>query len=72
MFINPPKNILSYSVSQYDKNSIYLMSFNVSEVPEWVLQCRNNWEKVKSQLFEKLTTELIKLERKYMYGNLKL
>ena len=29
LFIKTPKNIFSYGVSQYDKNSAYTMSFNV-------------------------------------------
>ena len=37
-FIETPKNIFSYGVSQYDKNSAYTMSFNVSEANEWVPQ----------------------------------
>ena len=32
LFINTPKDILSYGVSQYDQNSAYTMAFNVSEV----------------------------------------
>ena len=31
LFIKTPKNVFSYGVSQYDKNSAYTMSFNVSE-----------------------------------------
>ena len=31
LFIKTAKNIFSYGVSQYDKNSAYTMSFNVSE-----------------------------------------
>ena len=31
LFIKMPKNIFSYGVSQYDKNSACIMSFNVSE-----------------------------------------
>ena len=38
LFIKTPKSIFSYSVLQYDKNSDYTMSFNVSEAAEWVLQ----------------------------------
>ena len=30
LFIKTPKNIFSYGKSQYDKNSAYTMSFNVS------------------------------------------
>ena len=66
-----PKNIFSYEVSQYDKNSSYTMSFNVSEAPEWVLQYRNIWNEVVSQLFKKLATEPIKGEGKYVHGKLK-
>ena len=36
------------------------MSFNVSEVQEWVLYYRNIWNEVELQLFEKLTAEPIK------------
>ena len=38
LFIKTTKNIFSYGVSQYDKNSAYTMSFNVSEEKEWVSQ----------------------------------
>ena len=31
LLIKTPENIFSYGVSQYDKNSAYTMSFNVSE-----------------------------------------
>ena len=31
LFIKTPKNVFSYGVSQYDKNSTYTISFNVSE-----------------------------------------
>ena len=31
LFIKTPKNIFSHGVSQYNKNSAYTMSFNVSE-----------------------------------------
>ena len=34
LFIKAPKNIFSHGVSQYDKNSAYTMSFNVSEARE--------------------------------------
>ena len=56
LFIKTPKNIFSYGVSQYDKNLSNTMSFNVSEAAEWVLQYRNIWNEVESQLFEKLAT----------------
>ena len=38
LFIKTPKNALSYGASQYDKNSTYTMSFNVSEEKGWVSQ----------------------------------
>ena len=41
LFIKTPKNIFSYGVSQYDKNSAYTTSFNVSEEKEWVAQYKN-------------------------------
>ena len=34
-FIKTPKNIFSYGVSQYDKNSAYTVSFNFSEEKAW-------------------------------------
>ena len=59
----------SHGVSQSDKKSAYPMSFNVSEQKEWVVQYRNIWNEVESQLFEKLATEPIK--GKYVRGKLK-
>ena len=38
----------------------YAMSFNVSEVPEWVLHYQNIWNEVESYLLEKLGPELRK------------
>ena len=71
LFINTPKNMFSYGVSQYCKNSAYTMPFNVFEVLGWMLQNRKNWNEVKPQLFEKLTTEPIQGKRKYMHSKLK-
>ena len=71
LFIKTPKNIFRYSLSQYDKHSAYTMSFNVSEVPKWVVQYRKIWNEVESQLLEKLTTEPIKGEGKHVHGKLK-
>ena len=51
LFIKMPKNIFSYGVSQYDKNSAYTMSFNVSEEKEWMSQYKKIWNEVESQLF---------------------
>ena len=47
------------------------MSFTVSEAAEWVLQYRNIWNEVESQLFKKLVTGPIKGEGTYIHGNLK-
>ena len=41
LFIKTPMNIFSYSASQYDRNSIHTMSFNVSEVLEWVIHYKS-------------------------------
>ena len=71
LFIKMPKNIFSYGVSQYDKNSAYTMSFNVSEEKEWMSQYKKIWNEVESQLFEKMVTEPIKREDRYINGNLK-
>ena len=38
LFIKTLKNIFSYGVSQYEKNSAYTLSFNVSEEKEWTSQ----------------------------------
>ena len=53
LFIKTPKNIFSYGKSQYDKNSAYTMSFNVSEEKGWVSQYKKIWNETESQLFEK-------------------
>ena len=58
-------------MSQYDKNSAYTMSFNVSEEKEWMSQYKKIWNEVESQLFEKMVTEPIKREDRYVNGNLK-
>ena len=70
LFIKTPKKIFSYGVSQYDKNSAYTMSFNVSEEKELVSQYKKIWNEVESQLFEKLATEPIK--GRCVYGKLKM
>ena len=71
LFIKTPKKTFSYGVSQYDKNSAYTMSFNVSEAKEWVSQYKKIWNEVESQLFEKMVTEPIKREGRYVNGKLK-
>ena len=47
------------------------MSFNVSETKEWVSQYKKIWNEVESQLFEKMVTEPIKREGRYVNGKLK-
>ena len=71
-FIKTPKNIFSYGVSQYDKNSAYTMSFNVSEEKGWVSQYKKIWNEAESQLFKKMATEPIKREGRYVNGKLKM
>ena len=61
--------MFSNGVSQYDKNSAYTVSFNISEEKGWASQYKKTWNKVESQLFEKLATEPIK--GKYVHGKLK-
>ena len=46
LFIKAPKNVFSYGLSRYDKNSTYTMSFNVSEEKEWVSQ----YEKISNEV----------------------
>ena len=43
LFIKTPKNVFSYGVSQYNKNSAYAMSFNFSGEKEWVFQYKKTW-----------------------------
>ena len=64
-------DILSYGVSQYDKNSGYTMSFNVSEEKAWVAQYEKILNEVESELFEKLATGPIRGEGRYIHGELK-
>ena len=48
------------------------MSFNVSELKEWVSHYKKIWNEVEPQLFEKLSTESIKGGGKYVHGKLKM
>ena len=68
LVIKTPMDICSNGVSQYDKYSAYTMSFNVSEAKEWVSQYKKIWNEVESQLFEKMATEVIKREGRYVNG----
>ena len=47
------------------------MSFNVSEEKEWVSQYKKILNETESHLFEKLATEPIKGEGKYIHSKLK-
>ena len=69
LFIKTSKNSFSHGVSQYNKNSAYTMSFNISEEKEWASQYKKIWNEVKSQLSKRLATEPIK--GKYVHGKLK-
>ena len=47
------------------------MSFNVSEEKGWVSQYKKIWNETESQFFEKMATEPIKREGRYVNGKLK-
>ena len=49
----------------------YTMSLCVSKAKEWLSQYKKIWNEVESQLFEKMATEPIKREGRYVYGKLK-
>ena len=51
--IKTPREIFSYAMSQYDKNSNYSMSFNVSEQEAWKAQYKKIWNEAEARLFEK-------------------
>ena len=69
-FMKTTKNIFSYGVSQYGKSSGYTMPFNVFQILEWVFNYQKIWNKIQSQLREKLTTKPIKVECNYMRSKL--
>ena len=71
LFIKTRGIIFSKGVSQYDKNSICTMSLDVSEEKAWKTQYEKIWNEVESNLFEKLATEPIKREGRYVNGKLK-
>ena len=62
LLIKTIRDIFSYGVSQYDTNSVYVMSFNVSEEKAWETRYEKIWNKIGSQLFENMATEPIKRE----------
>ena len=72
LFIKTPRDIFSYDVSQHDKNSAYTMPFNVSEEKAWKAQYKKIWNDTESQLFERMLTEPIKREGRYVNGKLKM
>ena len=63
--------IVGYGLSQYNKNPASTMSLNVSEGKRWMSQYKKIWNEIESQLFEKMVTELIEREGRYVNGNLK-
>ena len=71
LFTKTSKNVFSYGVSQYDKNSAYTMSFNVFDEEARRDQNEKIWNDVESQLFEKMAAEPIKREGRYGHGKLK-
>ena len=71
LLFKTPKDTFSSGVSQYDKNSTNTMSFNVFKEEAWKTQYKKIWNEVESQLFEKMATEPIKIEGRYVYGKLK-
>ena len=70
LFIKTATDIFSYGVSQYDKNFAYTISFNVSEEEAWKTQYRKIWNEAELQLFEKMRTESIKKDDRYVNGKL--
>ena len=61
---------LQIFLSQYDKNFAYTISFNVSEEEAWKTQYRKIWNEAELQLFEKMRTESIKKDDRYVNGKL--
>ena len=53
LFIKTPKNIFSYGVSQYNQNSAYKLSFDVSEEKEWVSQYTKIWNELSHSYLKK-------------------
>lgn len=72
LLIKTPKNVFSYGVSQYDKNSCYTMSFNVGDEDNanWLERYQKIWSEVESQIFETLDNPTIK-DEKYLRCKLK-
>ena len=71
LFAKTSKIIFIYGVSQHDKNSAYAMLFSGSEEKQCVSQYKTIWNAIESQLFEKMATEPIKREGRYINSKLK-
>ena len=52
LFIKTSTDIFSYGVLQYDKNSAYTMSFNVSEEMAWKPQYKKIWNEIESVIWK--------------------
>ena len=52
LFIKTSKDIFSYGVLPYDKNSAYTMSFNVSEEMAWKAQYKKIWNEIESVIWK--------------------
>ena len=52
LFIKTSKDIFSYGVLQYDKNSASTMSFNVSEEMAWKAQYKKIWNEIESVIWK--------------------
>ena len=63
--------VLCHGVSQYDKNSAYIMSFKDSEEEASKTQYKKIWNEIESQLIEEMVTVPIKNEGRYVNGKLK-
>ena len=66
VFIKTPEYIVSDSISQYHRNSVYKMPFNVFKAQECFLLYQKIWNEIDSQLLGKMTTEAIKEKGRYI------
>ena len=64
LFIKTLKNIFSYGVSQYDKNSACKMTFNVSKEKEWSSRYKTIWNEVEFTAICKISNRNNKTQRK--------
>ena len=70
LFIKTPEYIVSDSISQYHRNSVYKMPVNVFKAHECVLRYQKIWNEIDSQLLGKMITEAIKEKSRYMHSKL--